>query len=636
MVAWGQHLAACVAVAVLGGALAALTGSGWGWLLVAIATVLAVSSAAFGWRTNHRRRAAAAALVIAQQELSNVSRIAWQVVWRGWPGTPVRIRVRFQATSASVTDTFSASLTGAVNKGWGIGFTITKLDKTRNRATLVVKAASDAIDRPGQQMVDRVADVATQVFGKTAKVSSKISEGEVVSFSITHQHGAKLANAETRTKVAAIVSDMLPGQWRAFYDMPTDTVTFRPRPDLPTMVPRPTAPVDAAHELMIPQAIDEDGNLCYWEIGGVMAHQLKAGKTRTGKTVSMIGDVVEAARRGFRVFVVDPKRIEFLGLRQWPNVQLVATSVEDQIAVIRYWHIEMMERYRRIVEEGARKQDFERVLIVIDEYRQFHDIVAEWWGQIKVSGMPSVCPVFANVGSLLRLAAAARIHVVLGTQRPDAEFLGGEVRDNFSSRAALGALSQQGAQMMFDSPHIGTRIPRGLQGRGTWAGDGQPREVQYLYTPDPAEASSTQDLALLAALRPTTTTWPRQQVRYPSDAEIAAHMEGAKKVSPKWLAIELAHLEPYTPPAGQEDPTHVQRAVPNDEPDDTWSTPEMLPVTELSNGDQLEHGGVWGTIESIDTDDNLLQISWASTQTNEEALIEVSDEECLLARLQSL
>jgi len=62
----------------------------------------------------------------------------------------------------------------------------------------------------------------------------------------------------------------------------------------------------------------------------------------------------------------------------------------------------------------------------------------------------------------------------------------------------------------------------------------------------------------------------------------------------------------------------------------------MLPVTELSNGDQLEHGGVWGTIESIDTDDNLLQISWASTQTNEEALIEVSDEECLLARLQSL
>ncbi|GAE74324.1 hypothetical protein JCM18916_3932 [Cutibacterium acnes JCM 18916] len=33
----------------------------------------------------------------------------------------------------------------------------------------------------------------------------------------------------------------------------------------------------------IPQAVDEDGNTCFWDISGVMAHQLKAGRTRTGK-----------------------------------------------------------------------------------------------------------------------------------------------------------------------------------------------------------------------------------------------------------------------------------------------------------------------------------------------------------------
>ena len=57
---------------------------------------------------------------------------------------------------------------------------------------------------------------------------------------------------------------------------------------------------------------------------------------------------------------------------------------------------------------------------------------------------------------------------------------------------------------------------------------------------------------------------------------------------------------------------------------------------ELSNGDQLEHGGVWGTIEDIQTgEDSRVMISWLSEQTEEEAMIEVSDAECLLARIQT-
>ena len=639
MVRWGQQLVGCLAVAVLFGALGTITGLGWCRLIAAGAVAAAVGRGALGRRANQRRLAAHAALVIAAQELSNVTPITWQVTWRGWPGTPQRLRIRYQHNATTLTDAFTPLLVAAVNKAWGLNFSMAKLDSSRRVATLVNSPTGPAGEKPAQVMVDRIEEVTAQVFGKTAKVVPKIADGQVTGFTIHHSHGAKLSNAETRTKVAAIVSDMLPGQWRAFYDMPTDTVEFRPRPELPTMVPRPATPLDPRHQLMIPQAVDEDGNLCYWELGGVMAHQLKAGKTRTGKTVSMIGDVIEAARRGFRVFVVDPKRIEFLGLRDWPNVQLVATSVEDQIAVIRYWHDEMMDRYRRIVEEGARKQDFERVLIVIDEYRQFHDIVAEWWSQIKVSGMPSTCPVFANVGSLLRLAAAARIHVVLGTQRPDSEFLGGENRDNFSSRAALGALSPQGAQMMFDSAYVGTRVPRGLQGRGTWAGDGKPREVQYLYTPDPAEATKPEDIALLEALRPATTTWRRQHVIYPTDAEIAALMDGAKKQSPQWLAVDRARLEDHphnSPEAVIELPQPPTTLEAVDDESDSWQPPDLHQVMELSNGDQLEHGGVWGTIEDIQTgEDSRVMISWLSEQTEEEAMIEVSDAECLLARIQT-
>lgn len=37
-------------------------------------------------------------------------------------------------------------------------------------------------------------------------------------------------------------------------------------------------------------------------------------------------------------------------------------------------------------------------------------------------------------------------------QRPDAEFLTGEVRDNFSARTSMGRLSPQGAMMMWERP----------------------------------------------------------------------------------------------------------------------------------------------------------------------------------------
>jgi DNA segregation ATPase FtsK/SpoIIIE, S-DNA-T family len=43
---------------------------------------------------------------------------------------------------------------------------------------------------------------------------------------------------------------------------------------------------------------------------------------------------VQATRNGWPVWVVDGKSVEFLGFQDWPNVQIVATSIEQQVAVI--------------------------------------------------------------------------------------------------------------------------------------------------------------------------------------------------------------------------------------------------------------------------------------------------------------
>ncbi|MFX8895333.1 hypothetical protein ABTM96_19570, partial [Acinetobacter baumannii] len=87
-----------------------------------------------------------------------------------------------------------------------------------------------------------------------------------------------------------------------------------------------------------------------------------------------------------------------------------------------------------------------------------------------------------------RLARSAKIHILLGIQRPDVEFLGGEMRDNFGARLSLGRLSPQGAMMMWDSPAIGVALPRNKRGRGvTLSAESLPVEVQTFYTPDPAK-----------------------------------------------------------------------------------------------------------------------------------------------------
>ncbi len=154
-------------------------------------------------------------------------------------------------------------------------------------------------------------------------------------------------------------------------------------------MPHPTPEVTAANRWHIPLAVHEDGQPNTWHLRGTGPHLLVIGKTGLGKTVLMNGVVLEVCRRRWPVWICDPKRIEFLGLRTWPNVQVVATSVPDQVVVIlRAWK-EMERRYELIESGGGVEDDFEPLVVVLDEYRDFVHSVGQWYAGIKVTGMPA-------------------------------------------------------------------------------------------------------------------------------------------------------------------------------------------------------------------------------------------------------
>ncbi len=541
--------------------------------------VAAVGTGVWGWRANQRRiEAASLASVVGQ--LLRAPVVLRRVRWRGiGVGRIVRLRMQYTDLAAAV---YGAQLgwrvAQAVEQATGRAFVVRR-QRERLRQLVLAEKPAQAVEKMTEldKQRARVGEVAAESFGVDATVTKiKTTDTLVSEFTVHYRSAAKAMTVPAaRHRATVAVGERLTGMWKAQFALEDDLVIFKRRPPLPTYVARPATPApqpgDDAYSL-IPQGVDEDGQMICWDMSGAQAHVLKSGKTRTGKTVTIIGDALECARRGMPVFVVDPKRVEFMGLRSWPNVQFVATTVLQQIAVIYKLKLEMDERYRLVEEEGFSDADFQPMLLIIDEYRQMYGNVQAWWKSIKVAGMPAECPVLEWIGGLLRMAAYCRIHVDLATQRPDTAFLAGEQRDNFSARAATGRLSPDGAEMMFGTAHVGVNIPMNVRGRGTIiGGDDQPREVQFFYTPDPRRPRHDADRALLASLRPAETRWPALALELPDPESFADELPEGKKTSIEWEQLLRARFEP----------TIVEDTTVTEEPDFVTTT-EPAPATDAA------------------------------------------------------
>ena len=69
------------------------------------------------------------------------------------------------------------------------------------------------------------------------------------------------------------------------------------------------------------------------------------------------------------------------------TVQVVAGSIQTQVALIyRAW--ELMEHRYELIESGrSRVADFEPLFVVLDEYAEFVAGLSEWYPMIKVRGV---------------------------------------------------------------------------------------------------------------------------------------------------------------------------------------------------------------------------------------------------------
>lgn len=423
------------------------------------------------------------------------------------------------------------TLTGIVRDLFGVDTTAT-LNAKKRRITFRPRVRLDPF-------VEKVAAVTGGVF-RGGSVSIKEASAPFPAFekiTVKYGHiGAQIVSTPAgRTRLATLFAQRIPSQadLKPVWKLSEDTVDFVLRAPFPSMV-RNTSdgwPEDimthAEYKAMrIPFGVDEDGNELFWQ-PSVIPHGYIIGGTGTGKTATL-HTITTFVSRYFCTWILDGKNTEFTGFDGWPNVEFIGQGPEQQgwmlAALVRL----MLTRNMRVEQRIDRVEDLQPVFVIIDEFASFREAAKAWWQRIKVKGDPATPPFFDFVANLARLARTAKIHLIIGIQRPDTTLMPGELRDNCGFHVSLGDLSPDGSLMMWKNPFTGVEPRSGPRPRGRGVTGGgversQPTEFLGYYTPDPKSDLSDEDRTQLESLKASVNRYPRRVLR---DPELTADENG--------------------------------------------------------------------------------------------------------------
>jgi S-DNA-T family DNA segregation ATPase FtsK/SpoIIIE len=213
------------------------------------------------------------------------------------------------------------------------------------------------------------------------------------------------------------------------------------------------------HHLIMSPGVDVIGKPVQFDLANA-PHVLVAGATGQGKSVCvhslLVSLITKHSPSTLRLALMDPKQVEF-GVYSnsrflWRDSMAVGaaacrTMIEDLVA-------EMDDRYRRLGElnvnnvADAAKRGLHLPFIVacIDELA---DLVLQ------------DRDIEQKIVRLAQMARAAGIHLILATQRPDAQTFRGLLRTNVPARIALTVQKSSESQIILDEPGAEDLLGRG-------------------------------------------------------------------------------------------------------------------------------------------------------------------------------
>lgn len=199
-------------------------------------------------------------------------------------------------------------------------------------------------------------------------------------------------------------------------------------------------------------------------------HAIVAGVTGGGKSVMMRNVILKCLMRPkeWQLCIIDLKIVESSLWRKYGVP--IATNYADCAVLLQWVQSTMMERFSLMSKMGV--TDYKDVpdhgpgvLVDVDEVSELLAPVKGSSDEIKeTKNYQSQCR--QALESIARLGRAAMVHLLIAGQRPDAEVVPMQVRQNCPTRLAAGALPQTIAQMVFESDSsFATSLPSSPKGR---------------------------------------------------------------------------------------------------------------------------------------------------------------------------
>lgn len=588
----------------------------------------------------------------------------WSGLVRGAPRTVV---LHYARPVRDTDPTWKAEITATISHVFHDDYVVRRHNDLRCRMVLRrvdTHKGETAVDQH-EQAPARVRKLVTELLGESSTITLTEfdSDGELRALEVHEPTDTRLVSVAYRKRIERIWSTMMPGRWRARFDLEADRVRLELRPPFPASIWLPAPATPPARDLRenyqrvaVPYAVDEDGGTVAWR-PAQDPNLLLTGPPGTGRTSTTRAALLQLAREGWPCWVVDDNDDDFAGLRDWPNVQIVATSAAEQVAVVHHAHEVLTTRLQLAGDAGADAADFEPLLVVIGDWAAFRDTVSEWYERVDVIDGPARPPALGVIQDIARRGRSARVHLVVGTDWPERDQLADNIRDSFRARAALGRLTADGAMLMWRSASTGVSTPRNYPGRGTGVGTGPQGvsgvEIQAYQCPDPARVDDDSDeAALLRALRPERTRHERLLMLPPDDESDEPVPAGyAETAQALWVgASERPDLDPlltdaFAPP---DDPSWQGALEPTEPPADEadpavatfagYGDAENVCITDVQPGDLVlvdETAGAWATAtdpaEPDVIDSDLWCLEWRSDD-DQDGTVQAGEDEFLVVR----
>lgn len=238
-----------------------------------------------------------------------------------------------------------------------------------------------------------------------------------------------------------------------------------------------------------------------------LPHMLIAGTTGSGKSVCMnaiiMGFLYTQKPSDLKLVLVDPKMVELSQFKDIPHLMCPVVTEMGKAAAILEWAVNKMdERYELLAEAGCRDISSYNAL-GWEELRARFDPQNE----LEEAKIPRKLPYMVFVideladlmmtnkeveSSIVRIAQKARavgIHLILATQRPQANVVTGLIKSNMPGRIAFKVASgmdsrivmdQKGGELLLGQGDMLMLTPRSstaIRAQGTLVDDGETRRV---------------------------------------------------------------------------------------------------------------------------------------------------------------